>query len=226
MEITLYHGSDCRVEGHFDSDFTNRHNDFGNGLYCTESEELAKEWAVDDGRDGYLNRYTLDTEGLRVLDLGAKEYSLLHWAALVSANRQLYEGDYCDVEGARQFLAEHFSVDTEGYDIIKGYPGDDCMFCFFMDFIGNCLSVCGLAKAARIDGRMQTVIKSPEAFSRLRSEGSERVPAERYYRNRKMRCGVILRRYYNDVRYEKNDITIADLMTGKKSLEDPALWEK
>ncbi|MCD8295737.1 MAG: DUF3990 domain-containing protein [Clostridia bacterium] len=225
MKITLYHGSNHRVEGYFDSDFTNRHNDFGNGLYCTESEELAKEWAVDDGRDGYLNRYTLDTEGLRVLDLGAREYSLLHWAALVSANRQLNE-DARNVTYSKQFLAENFFVDTEGYDIIKGYPGDDCMFCFFMDFIGNCLSVRGLAKAVRIDGRMQTVIKSPEAFSRLRSEGSERVPAERYYRNRKMRCGVILDRYYRDVSYEIDDIKIADLMTGKKSLEDPALWKK
>lgn len=60
-QITLYHGSEKNIvqpifgEGR-------KNNDFGPGFYCTANEELAKEWAVSSLRDGFSNRYTLDTE--------------------------------------------------------------------------------------------------------------------------------------------------------------------
>ena len=52
--LKLYHGSD-----HFIS--TPEHgvgkswNDYGKGFYCTESVELAKEWACsEEGKNGYI----------------------------------------------------------------------------------------------------------------------------------------------------------------------------
>lgn len=43
--ITLYHGSEQLIEEPtFGKGKGN--NDFGLGFYCTESEDLAKEWAV------------------------------------------------------------------------------------------------------------------------------------------------------------------------------------
>ena len=62
--ITIYHGSKEIVEvPEFGKGKKN--NDFGLGFYCTESDALAKEWAVSSLRDGFSNRYTLDTECLK-----------------------------------------------------------------------------------------------------------------------------------------------------------------
>ncbi len=44
-------------------------NDYGLGFYCTDSLEMAKEWGVAQNRNGYANRYELDCEGLKILDL-------------------------------------------------------------------------------------------------------------------------------------------------------------
>lgn len=40
------------------------YNDYGLGFYCTENLELAKEWACAAGKDGYANRYDLDTKSV------------------------------------------------------------------------------------------------------------------------------------------------------------------
>lgn len=44
-KITLFHGSEKVIE-HPVFGAGKKHNDFGLGFYCTESEALAKEWAV------------------------------------------------------------------------------------------------------------------------------------------------------------------------------------
>lgn len=55
-EMILYHGSASIIEQPtFGKD--KRHNDYGLGFYCTQSLELAKEWAVEEKRDGYANKY-------------------------------------------------------------------------------------------------------------------------------------------------------------------------
>ena len=43
--ITIYHGSEKIVETPVFGE-GKKTNDFGLGFYCTESENLAKEWAV------------------------------------------------------------------------------------------------------------------------------------------------------------------------------------
>ena len=61
-KITLFHGSGKAIEHPVFG--AEKNNDFGIGFYCTESEALTKEWAVSSLRDGFANRYTLDTEYL------------------------------------------------------------------------------------------------------------------------------------------------------------------
>ena len=69
--ITIYHGSENIIDKpEFGKGRVN--NDFGLGFYCTESEALAKEWAVSSLRNGFANRYILDTEYLKVLNLNKK----------------------------------------------------------------------------------------------------------------------------------------------------------
>ena len=54
-----------------------RTNDYGRGFYCTESPELAKEWACAKGTDGFANIYQLDLSELTVLDLNSDNYTFL-----------------------------------------------------------------------------------------------------------------------------------------------------
>ena len=50
-EMILYHGSVSIIE---QPTFGKgkRHNDYGLGFYCTQSLDLAKEWAVEENRGG------------------------------------------------------------------------------------------------------------------------------------------------------------------------------
>ena len=81
-KITLYHGSKQIIEkptlkGGKET------NDYGFGFYCTKEIELANEWACPDNNDGYANEYSLDLNGLNVLDLSDKKYHILNWIALL-----------------------------------------------------------------------------------------------------------------------------------------------
>ena len=50
--MRIYHGSQLKIEvPQFGVGKTG--NDFGLGFYCTESEDLAKEWSVRPGHDGF-----------------------------------------------------------------------------------------------------------------------------------------------------------------------------
>ena len=85
-QITFYHGSSQVVDTPtFGLDRKN--NDFGLGFYCTESNDLAKEWAVSSLWDGFSNRYTLDTEYLRILNLNSPDCTILNWIAVLVEHR-------------------------------------------------------------------------------------------------------------------------------------------
>ena len=60
------------------------YNDYGQGFYCTESLDLAKEWACGENTDGVANRYEINTAELRILNLNSEKYTILHWLALLT----------------------------------------------------------------------------------------------------------------------------------------------
>ena len=86
MNLTLYHGSDHIIEtpvyGH-----GRLHNDYGRGFYCTECDELAKEWAVGEHRDGFVNCYSLDTAELNILNLNDNLFTPMRWLNILLQNR-------------------------------------------------------------------------------------------------------------------------------------------
>ena len=84
--ITIYHGSKQIVETPVFGG-GKKNNDFGLGFYCTESNDLAKEWAVSSLQDGFSNRYTLDTEYLNILNLNSPDYTILNWIAVLVEHR-------------------------------------------------------------------------------------------------------------------------------------------
>ena len=52
--MILYHGSREIVEQPLYGKGS-ENNDYGQGFYCTESLELAKEWACPEIKDGFAN---------------------------------------------------------------------------------------------------------------------------------------------------------------------------
>lgn len=78
--LRLYHGSPIRVKRPLFG-VGNPYNDYGLGFYCTESFELACEWACPKAKDGFANAYDLELAGLRVVDLDAEPYGTIEWLA-------------------------------------------------------------------------------------------------------------------------------------------------
>ena len=108
--ITIYHGSPQIVDTPAFG-LGRKHNDFGQGFYCTESSELAKEWAVSSLRDGFSNRYTLDMEYLRILKLNSPDYTILNWMAVLVEHR-LFSIRTPIARRAKQYLIENFGINN------------------------------------------------------------------------------------------------------------------
>ena len=168
-KITIYHGSEKIIENPIFGG-GKRNNDFGFGFYCTESEELAKEWAVSSLRDGFSNRYTLNTEYLNILNLNSPAYTILNWIAILVEHR-LFSIKNPVAGRAKRYLIENFSVNINAFDLIIGYRADDSYFDYAESFLNNGITVEQLAQAMRL-GKLgeQIVIKSPFAFSNLKYE--------------------------------------------------------
>lgn len=180
MNNILYHGSDHIIE-YPEYGKGMRTNDYGRGFYCTESLELAKEWACAKQNHGYANIYEIDMGGMNVLNLNGNGYTILNWLALLAENRTYWQKGSIAQEG-KQYLKEHFLIDISGYDIIIGYRADDSYFSFAQDFVSGAISLQKLSEAMRL-GRLgeQVVLKSKAAFGKLRYMGSEPANAEEYY---------------------------------------------
>ena len=220
--ITLYHGSEQLVEEPtFGKGRVN--NDFGLGFYCTESEALAKEWAVSSLRNGFANRYTLDTEYLNILNLNSPDYTILNWIAVLVEHR-LFSIKTPVARRAKRYLIDHFGVNVNAYDLITGYRADDSYFDYAESFLNNGVSVEQLARAMRL-GKLgeQIVIKSQFAFSRLRYEGFDVAEKEKYYLLRKARDEEANRLYLEMLEEESDGIYIQDIMRGGIRNDDPRI---
>ena len=220
--ITLYHGSEQLVEEPtFGKGRVN--NDFGLGFYCTESEALAKEWAVSSLRNGFANRYTLDTEYLNILNLNSPDYTILNWIAVLVEHR-LFSIKTPVARRAKRYLIDHFGVNVNAYDLITGYRADDSYFDYAESFLNNGVSVEQLARAMRL-GKLgeQMVVKSQFAFSRLRYEGFDVAEKEKYYVLRKARDEEANRAYLEMLEEESDGLYIQDIMRGGIRNDDPRI---
>lgn len=180
MKKILYHGSEFLIEK---PEFGKgaRHNDYGRGFYCTENIELASEWACAKQKNGYVNIYELDMEGLKVLNLNDSKYHILNWLAILADNRTYWQNGSI-AEEAKKYIKEHFLIDITPYDIIVGYRADDSYFSFAQDFVSGVISLEKLSEAMRL-GKLgeQIVLKSPKAFETIYFQNYENVDAEIYY---------------------------------------------
>ena len=219
--ITLYHGSEQLIE---EPTFGKgkENNDFGLGFYCTESEDLAKEWAVSSLRNGFANRYTLDTEYLNVLNLNSPDFTILNWIAVLVEHR-LFSIKTPVARRAKRYLVENFSVNVNAFDVVTGYRADDSYFDYAESFLNNGITVEQLARAMRL-GKLgeQIVLKSRFAFSKLHYEGFEVADRETYFCLRKARNDKA-NRVYMEMLEEGNGLYIQDIMRGCIQNDDPRI---
>ena len=220
--ITIYHGSEKIVEVPTFGE-GKKNNDFGLGFYCTESEGLAKEWAVSSLRNGFANKYTLDTEYMRILNLNSPEYTILNWIAVLVEHR-LFSIKTPVARRAKQYLIDNFSINVNAFDIITGYRADDSYFDYAESFLNNGISVEQLARAMRL-GKLgeQIVIKSQFAFSRLQFEEFDVAEKEEFYVLRKSRDDEANRLYLEMLEEESDGLYIQDIIRGGIKNDDPRI---
>ena len=220
--ITIYHGSKQIVEVPTFG-LGRKNNDFGLGFYCTESNELAKEWAVSSLRDGFSNRYTLDTEYLNTLNLNSPNYSILNWIAVLVEHR-LFSIKTPIARRAKQYLIEHFGINVNAFDLIVGYRADDSYFDFAEAFLNNAITVEQLSRAMRL-GKLgeQIALKSQFAFSKIQYEGFEVAEKDRYYVLRKARDDDANQTYLDIQEEEVDGLYMQDILRGGITNDDPRI---
>jgi hypothetical protein len=217
--ITVYHGSKQIVEVPTFG-LGRKNNDFGLGFYCTESSDLAKEWAVSSLSDGFANRYIMDTEYLNILNLNSPDYTILNWIAVLVQHR-LFSIKTPVARRAKQYLVEHFGINVNAYDLITGYRADDSYFDYAEAFLNNAITVEQLSHAMRL-GKLgeQIVIKSKFAFSKIKYEGFETAEKDLYYILRKARGDEANQTYLDILEEETDGLYIQDIIRGGVTNDD------
>lgn len=217
--ITLFHGSEKVIEAPSFGE-GKRNNDFGLGFYCTKTENLAKEWAVSSLRDGFCNRYILDTEYMKILNLNSPDYTILNWIAVLVEHR-LFSIRTPIARRAKKYLIDNFGINVNAFDIVTGYRADDSYFDYAESFLNNAISVEQLAAAMKL-GKLgeQIVLKSQFAFSRIRFEGFDVAEKEEFYVLRKARDDEANRLYLELLEEESDGLYIQDIIRGGITNDD------
>lgn len=209
-KITVFHGSKNIIErpilGH-----GNAKNDYGLAFYCTQSVELAKEWACQENQDGFANKYELDVEGLRLLDLDGGEYHILNWLAILLQNRTFRLNSDLTQRSA-DYISEYYLPEYESYDVIVGYRADDSYFSFANAFLNNSISLERLEEVMYL-GNLgeQVAIKSQRAFDNLTFLEARRVDSLEYYPKRLKRDQEARDSFFAN-RFSENGTYMIDIM--------------
>ena len=219
--MILYHGSERIIQKpKYGGGRT--YNDYGPGFYCTESPEMAKEWAVEQDRDGFANIYELDVSGLQILNLNSEEFCILHWLAVLLENR-LFDTTSLIAAEAKEYMLEQFHVDYKNYDILTGYRADDSYFSFAQDFLSNTISVRQLGNAMHL-GNLgeQIVLKSQKAFDRIQYRGLLPAESQIWYPKKKERDEKARKDYFDSRKNKrkKDDLFITQIIDERMTTDD------
>ena len=222
MKKVIYHGSQFIIQKPIFG-YGKAYNDYGLGFYCTFDVELAKEWAVSESSSGYANKYEIETDDLKILNLN--EYSPLHWLAILLDNRTFNANSPLAIE-AKEYIKEHFLLNYKSYDIIIGYRADDSYFAFARDFVSGSISYQQLINAMKLgDLGQQFVLISKKAFELIHFIEAIDASKEVYFES-KIRRDLAARHKYNSTRLmrrNKNDLYITNIVDEEIKENDPRL---
>lgn len=223
--LILYHGSEHIIKAP-EYGVGKKYNDYGQGFYCTESLELAKEWACPTKKNGYANRYMLTLDGLKVMYLTRGEFHILNWMALLLQNRR-FDINNSVGSNAREYILSHFLPDISEVDVIIGYRADDSYFSFAQDFVNNTISVRDLNQAMHL-GTLgeQVVLISEKAFRQIVFEGYETADyRECYYKRmeRDTQAREVYRRQKKELSVLKDDLFVLDILREEMKPDDERL---
>ncbi|MBO3279198.1 MULTISPECIES: DUF3990 domain-containing protein [Eubacteriales] len=220
----LFHGSPSIIEKP-QFGYGKVYNDYGLGFYCTDSLEMAKEWGVAQNRNGYANRYELDCEGLKILDLNGPSFNILHWLAVLLENREFDVPSGLALE-AKEYILNTFRVDYQSQDAIIGYRADDSYFSFAQDFINGTISYRQLNNAMHL-GKLgqQFVLKSKQAFDRIQFLGYEVADHDEWYAKKMLRDRSARREYFSVERNkrQRGDLYITQILDEEMKPDDERL---
>lgn len=222
MKKVIYHGSKFEIKKPIYG-YGKKYNDYGLGFYCTFEIDLAKEWAVDMESGGFANKYEIEVDDLKILNLN--EYSPLHWLAILLKNRTFNLSSPLAVE-AKEYILKHFLLDYRKYDVIIGYRADDSYFAFARDFISGVISYQQLTKAMKLgDLGQQFVLISQKAFDSIAF--IESIPAEKeiYFQSKSSRDLKAREAYYSTkfIKRNINDLYITNIIDEEIKENDPRL---
>lgn len=223
--IIIYHGSEQIIEKP-ELNYGSKFNDYGQGFYCTETEELAKEWACKRQSDGFANAYELNMNNLSVLDLEDDNHNALNWIAILLKHRTFRLDSQIAIQ-ARDYIIDKFSPDTRGVDIIRGYRADDSYFRFAEAFVENTIPLVALNDALRLGNLgIQTAPMTRKAVEALTFTGA--IPAEReLYYPKFARRDAKAREDYRKLEIKRgarmDDIYIIDIIREEMNADDPRI---
>lgn len=216
--MILYHGSvqivNKPIYGEGRSD-----NDYGRGFYCTEDIELAKEWAAISAKGGFVNEYSLHTDGLKCLNLNNGEYHILNWLALLMSNRTVRVTNPVEKRGI-DYVVSKYLPDVSRSDMIIGYRADDSYFSFSRAFLSNTITIQQLTHAMKYgDLGLQVMLRSKKAFAAISFVGSYSVDGKLYYPKRLKRDTDARNAFHRLLEQEdKEGLYLSDIM--RKGIED------
>ena len=216
--MKLYHGS-TEIVKEPSLNKGKSYNDYGRGFYCTFDKELAKEWAAQKNRPGFVNVYELDLDKLNVLDLRDEHYSVLNWVAFLLANRT-FDNQTSLLDSYRKQFLDKYLLDKSKYDVIIGYRADDSYFAYASAFLTNSIPLSILEKALVLgDLGIQIVLISPKAFDSIKYVDKEEVDNIIYYPkffSRDYKARKEYRKIISKTSLKKNDVFVLDLLRGNK----------
>ena len=206
MRRILYHGSEFIIEKP-EYKKGNIHNDYGLGFYCTTNKELAKEWAAKRSGQGFVNKYVIRDDRLKILDLTKPPYNdVMYWVSLLMNNRELSSNLLNNYPRELKYLNANYLLDVNEYDIVIGYRADDSYFHFPEAFVRSEITLESLNSIFTAgDLGKQYVLISKRAFDLIKFSDYQEVYEESQddYYKRKNSADKIFTDLLEEDRYKR-----------------------
>ena len=178
--LRLYHGTTKPLDKPFYGGGIG-HHDYGNGFYCSEDIEAAKEWACQhaDVSMAYVYTYDLDMTGLSLLDMNTLEP--IYWLSSLAQYRY-GRAETKAREARRLAFIKLFPINCELYEVIGGWRADDRYFVYLNLFLNSDISYEAVVQAIKLgDVGQQVVLKGRKSYTQIRQIGDKLIVSREDY---------------------------------------------